>query len=324
MSDPSNTLTPDQQKLFRIFHPLAAGKEAEFREKRTRFVYYTSAEVATQMIRRREVWMRKSSLMNDYSEMHHGWDCLIAAWNGIEGTQLHPILNSSFPGLFQELEKDVNGLNLFIRLNTFLFCMSEHRDQEDGLGRLSMWRAYGGNAGVAVVLNNSVFITPNDYVKAYASPVAYCDRLKFAEEFRKVIDNIESEIDFLKEKGRELVKNYLFRVLAFAVICTKHPGFAEELEWRVIHCPWWEPSTHLVRAIEVIKGVPQPVYKVPLKNVPGQLEGIDIPELLDQIIIGPTRDPQPTQEAFMDLLAEAGVTAPDKKVLLSNIPLRQW
>jgi hypothetical protein len=51
MSDPSNTLTPDQQKLFRIFHPLAAGKEAEFREKRTRFVYYTSAEVATQMIR---------------------------------------------------------------------------------------------------------------------------------------------------------------------------------------------------------------------------------------------------------------------------------
>lgn len=56
------------------------------------------------------------------------------------------------------------------------------------------------------------------------------DRLKFAEEFTKVINNIETEIEFLKEKRRELVKNYLFRVLAYAVICTKHPGFAEEVE----------------------------------------------------------------------------------------------
>jgi hypothetical protein len=320
---PSNTLTPDQQKLFRIFHPLASGKEADIREKRTRFVYYTSAEVATQIIRKREIWMRKSSCMNDYSEMHHGWECLIASWNGIEGNRLHSVLNSNFPGLFQELEKDVNGLNQFIRFHTYLTCVSEHKDSEDQLGRLSMWRAYGANAGVALVFNPSLFLQPNDFVKAYSSPVAYCDRLKFAEEFRKVIDNIESEIDFLKEKGRELVKNYLFRVLAYAVICTKHPGFAEEVEWRIIHCPWWEQSSHLIRAVEVIKGVPQPVYKVPLKNVPGQLEGIEIPELLDRIIIGPTRDPQPSWEAFRDLLAEVGVTEPEKKVSLSNIPLRQ-
>jgi hypothetical protein len=57
-------------------------------------------------------------------------------------------------------------------------------------------------------------------------------------------------------------------MLAFAVLCTKHPGFAEEAEWRVIHCPWWENSPHLLKETELIQGVPQPVYKIALEDIP--------------------------------------------------------
>ena len=318
-------LTPDEQKLWQIFHPYAADREAKALSQRTRFVHYTSADAAMKIIRNRELWMRKSTCMNDSSEVRHGLECLANAYNKSDaGKKLTSILDRHFNGLRAEIEGAFNNnFSRFILLDTYLTCVSEHRDEEDTLGRLSMWRAYGATTSVALVMNNSAFLTPSDALKAYTSPVAYCDENKFAEEFGKVVNNIETGIDFLKQQDRELIiKPYLFRMLAFAAICTKHLGFAEELEWRVVHCPWWAKSAHLQRAIEVIQGVPQPIYKIPLKDIPNELVGVEIPALLDRIIIGPTRDPQPIWEAFKDLLAESGVYEPHKKVYLSNIPLR--
>jgi hypothetical protein len=113
-------------------------------------------------------------------------------------------------------------------------------------------------------------------------------------------------------------------MLAFAVLCTKHPGFAEEAEWRVIHCPWWENSPHLLKETELIQGVPQPVYKIALEDIPEKgLFGIMIPALIDRIIIGPTRDPLAMAEGFRDLLAKVDVEQPEKRIFKSYIPLRQ-
>jgi hypothetical protein len=113
-------------------------------------------------------------------------------------------------------------------------------------------------------------------------------------------------------------------MLAYGAVCTKHPGFWEEAEWRVLHFPWWEESAHMIKEIEVIQGTPQPVYKIPLIDMPEKgLFGIAIPDLIDRIIIGPTRDPLAMREAFIDLLTKAGVEQPDEKVFVSNIPLRQ-
>jgi hypothetical protein len=276
------------------------------------------------IIQNRNFWMRKSTCMNDSSEVRYGWECLAKAYNKTDaGERLKSILDRFFDGLRAEIEAGFNNRDRSLVFDTYLTCVSEHRDEEDTLGRLSMWRAHGATTSVALVMNNSVFLTPSDALKAYTSPVAYCDENKFAEEFGKVVNNIETGIDFLKQQNRKLIiKPYLFRMLAFAALCTKHPGFAEECEWRVIHCPWWHKSAHLQRAIEVIQGVPQPIYKIPLKDIPNELVGLEIPALLDRIIVGPTRDPQPIWEAFKDLLAESGVYEPHKKVYLSNIPLR--
>ena len=37
--------------------------------------------------------------------------------------------------------------------------------------------------------------------------------------------------------GRETVSASAFNMLRFAVLCTKHPGFLEEREWRIIASP---------------------------------------------------------------------------------------
>jgi hypothetical protein len=81
----------------------------------------------------------------------------------------------------------------------------------------------------------------------------------------------------------------------------------------------------LRRDVEVVRGIPQPVYKIPLKNIPEEgFTGATIPELLDRVIIGPTDHSFAAYEAFVSLLNEAGVENANTKVFTSHIPLRQY
>jgi Protein of unknown function (DUF2971) len=109
---------------------------------------------------------------------------------------------------------------------------------------------------VALVFNHAPFqaTEPSDVLKIYGSPVVYFDPPKFTEKFSEVVDSIENEADFVKQQDREQIKGRVFRMLAFAAVCTKHPGFKEEVEWRVIHFSWWESSPRLKKEIEVIQG----------------------------------------------------------------------
>ena len=322
-------LTAEQQRLYQIFHPVAAAQQAvAFSEsERTRFVYYTRAETAMSIVKNKQIWMRKSMCMNDFSEVQYGLQRLTEVYlNSETGKNFRSLLDRLFDGIRPEIEQLFDKCRSHLLLDTYITCVSEHRNEEDTLGRLSMWRAYGGMNGVALVMNNAPFqaTEPSDVLKIYASPVAYFDAQKFAEKFGEVVRNIEDEASFLKQQDREEIKTRIFRMLAFAAVCTKHPGFTEEVEWRVLHAPWWESSAYLKKEIEVVKGVPQPVYKIPLKDIPeAGLFGITIPALIDRIIIGPTRDPLAIVEAFADLLAKADVEEPYKKIFVSNIPLRQ-
>jgi len=157
-----------------------------------------------------------------------------------------------------------------------------------------------------------------------SSPVAYLNPNAFAAEFMKVAKNIEGEAEYIRSLGREAVKGFAFNMLRFAVLCTKHPGFHEEREWRVVASPAMHPSKLLALAVEVVRGTPQMVLKIDLQNHPDQgLVGLALPELLNSIIIGPCEFPQVIQRAFHQLLVEAGVPEPEKKIVVSDIPLRQ-
>jgi Protein of unknown function (DUF2971) len=322
----STPLTPEQQRLFQIFHPYAAAKQAAAFSAGTRLVYYTRAETAVRILKSRRIWMRKSMCMNDFMEVQYGLQCLYQAYKGEVGKRFQAILDRLFEGLRDPIEKLFDCWTNHLRTDTYFTCVSEHKAEEDYLGRLSMWRAYGGTSGVALVMNNAAFqaTAPSDVLQIYASPVAYFDPKKFTDEFAQAVTSIEIEVDFINQQDREDIMGRLFRMLAFAAVSTKHPGFAEELEWRVIYCPWWNRSEHMSKETEIIGGVPQPVYKIPLEDIPEKgLVGLTIPALIDRIIIGPTKDPLAMMEAFTDLLAEAKVEQPNQKIFISDIPLRQ-
>lgn len=70
-------------------------------------------------------------------------------------------------------------------------------------------------------------------------------------------------------------------------------------------------------------GVPQEIHKIPLKNIPEHgLESVEIPELVERIIIGPTDQQLVLGDTFVKLLTEAGCEDARNRVYYSGIPLR--
>ena len=114
--------------------------------------------------------MRASSCMNDVSEVRYGLERLWKTYRESKaGEQFRSVLNEIFPGSIEEIEKRFNGWTPEFFTNTFLTCFSEHRDEEDYHGRLSMWRAYGKAAGIALVIKNSALLEPAEGLGAFSS-----------------------------------------------------------------------------------------------------------------------------------------------------------
>ncbi|MGZ8406493.1 MAG: DUF2971 domain-containing protein, partial [Caulobacteraceae bacterium] len=160
-------------------------------------------------------------------------------------------------------------------------------------------------------------------LKAYSSAVAYLDPDEFAQKFSEVVDAIIEARDVLSELDPEEIIAWVFAMLRFAVICTKHPGFKEEREWRIIYSPTLEPSPIISPSYECVRGIPQEVYRIPLRHEPsGGLLHADIPSLFERVIIGPSTQPITVAKTFAALLSEA--KALNTQVTVSSIPLRAY
>lgn len=315
---------PLVSKIDSIFFPHLRERSIHLTKSGNKLAYYTSAATAVAILENREVWMRNVSLMNDYSEVQHGMACLKRAYDSQEhGALFRSTLDRIFPRFTQQLTGLFNSWMGDMRHNTYVTCVSEHPATEDPNGRLSMWRAYGYPTGVALIFKPEAIFLPSKPINVHASPVAYWSEDRFADEFRKIGETIAREADFVRELGQTRVNDLVFSMLRFAALCTKHPGFMEEQEWRIIASPRMYRSAHLEESIEVISGVPQKVMRFPLRNnMERNVSGLEIHELLESVIIGPCESPMVIKEAFVVLLKQLGVTDSDKKVVASRIPLR--
>ena len=306
-----------------IFFPYLSERQEAVRTQRIRFVHYTSAAAAMNILRTKAIWMRKASCMNDFMEVQHGLDRLAQAYRGEVGDKLKATLNKMFDGITNELERQFDDWQPDLRKDTYLTCFSEHTGEEDSLGRLSMWRAYGGTTGVALVVNTPPFLRASHALRAYSSPVAYLDDKAFQQQLAEVANGVEKAADFIRELGKDHLTWYMLNVFKYASLCTKHPGFHEEMEWRIIYTPTLTELKHLIKEVQVIRGTPQPIYKIILENLPEEsLIDVEVPELLERIIIGPTDYASAIHEAFETLLADAGVDDPASRISVSDIPLR--
>lgn len=314
-------IASDDDKLEAIFFSYASRKQKEMKGRR--FVHYTSAEAAASIIERREIWLRKSLVMVDFMEVEYGLRLIRSTFEAPGfGDRFRAALDVISPNIDNQVDHLLSAWTPNLKSDTYLACVSEHNDSEDQIGRLSMWRSLGGATGVALVVNSAPFLTTSDALKAYSSPVAYLSPEEFRQHFTQMTVEVEKNVDFLKSLQSQRVVGTVFNMLRAAALCTKHPGFGEELEWRIIHSPTYQKSDKLIRELKVIKGVPQLIYRLPLKDYPQEgFVGAEIPALIDRVIIGPSRYPYAVYEAFVELLSGAGVQRAREKVFVSDIPL---
>jgi len=314
----------DNDKLTSIFFPEIQDDLNRASSGEIQFVHYTSAEAAASIIQNKEVWLRNTQGMNDYSEVQHGLDCLIKAYrNDDPRNRLKPILEEIYPGSVKKLEAMFNGWAPHFLDDTYIACISEHLPDEDQYGRLSMWRAYGRNRAVAILLNTEALFDEGEPLKATISKVSYWDSAKFMEEFFSFSDRMENNIPFLRSLDENTVLHYIFTLFQHLTINVKHPGFKEEREWRISYTPVYRKSDIMTSKIVSIGGMPQEVHIIPLRKYSEDSDsGATIAELVKKIILGPNDDQNLLKKTFIKLLRNAGCEEPEMKIHASGIPLR--
>lgn len=314
----------ERMRVGGAMHPGARRRFREHGDSGDRFAHYTTAEAATRMIADRQVWMRRANAMNDFSELEHGVARLEAARSGRAWTAFCAALDSTHPGAAEAVTAALPAMVQDARCETYLTALCRHPVQENDLGRLSMWRAYGGDTGVCLVLNPGVLLRPSQALKVFNHPVEYHADGEFQQMLLTLAGSLLSELALLRRMHVEEVVEFTLLTLLNAVLCTKHPGFAEEREWRLIHSPLVEASERVPCEVRSVRGAPQRVHLLPLRDIPAEgLYGLEPATLVERIIVGPSANPEPVREAMVHTLRAAGATDAERRVVVSAIPLRR-
>lgn len=318
-------------KLREIFAPHESRRRDDLFRFNRRLIHYTSAAAAISIIRNKRVWMRNVRCMNDFMEVEHGFELMQRSFAPPIDTEaekglrvVSAALDELFVGLSEESIAWFNAWLFQLRNKTYVTCLSEHDPAEKEYGRLSMWRSYTANqVGVGLVINPLPLYSLSNTFGAFSSPVYYFGDNELRDLFIEISDNIKSNKDFLQQQGRDEAKGYFCMLLRAIAMCSKHPGFVEEKEWRIMHTETLDEKGALELDVEFINGIPQPIYKIPLQDhEESGMTGIAIPDLLEHVLIGPTQFPLAVWDAISIELKKAGVQDVDKKISYSAIPLR--
>lgn len=306
-----------------IFQPYAAAKANYALSNGTKFAHYCSADSAIKIIKSKEMWLRNLRCMNDFREADYGFDLLIKAYESNEGETFKRAINSIQPDASQKLEHWFNGWISNLATNCYISCISEHERNEDHIGRLSMWRAYGNRNGVALVVDPKPLFMEQSANNVFSTPVAYLRQEELNHQLLQIAHSINEHADTLKQMEGDQFVNNLHWAFILGVLSTKHPGFAEEREWRLIYMPTYVASENVRAELETISGVPQLVQKMPLEwESVGTIPRLRLNDYFNKAIVGPSMDSASIYEALLISLRGAEIENPEEKIFVSDIPLR--
>jgi hypothetical protein len=288
--------------------------------------HYTSTAVLEKILIAEEVWFSNPLYMNDWEEMRFGFhegarlvfDQRFLRDAG-ETEERAKVLERALGHYFSKFENEGS-------FDTYVFCLSEHgRDDYDGL--LSMWRGYGshGNGAALVFDVGKIAATPG-------SPLTLT-RVTYASTEKRLDDLKSTRDDWVALLRTRHVPEDLLYIPAFALftailthtLTTKHQGFAEEREWRVIYIAE-NDSANLLRhflSYQVARQGIEPKFKFPIKPIPS-VSGPDLSldTLLERIVLGPSLSSPLARKSVERMLDSVGKPQFKGRLHASRIPLR--
>src|SRR5216683_1046715 len=107
-------------------------RQLELIQPHARFVHYTTAEAALNIIRTKRFWLRNTNCMSDYREVQHGFDIFNRYFlDAAKRKAFVDAFDACTPGVADDAFTAFNNWWQDLRINTYLACVSEHQDSED-------------------------------------------------------------------------------------------------------------------------------------------------------------------------------------------------
>lgn len=259
---------------------------------RPRLAHYTRTENVLNIIKNRSLWMSNPLNMNDYQEVVGG---LFFTLRYLTNERYMPPFFQAekerrlLIGEFERLMKSYGETHAF---DLYVGCFSAHDDGDFPDGKLSMWRGYGDNGlGAAIAFDTKeIKILPRSPL--ILAEVSYVNDSERADFVREKLEQLSS---FLQEKNldeRGIAESFaiFFKRILIASIFSKHKGFEEEREWRLIYLPDLDLSNELrsmFGTAHTTEGL-QPKLKLKLsKENPIFGDDFEMDDFIYKIMIGP-------------------------------------
>jgi Protein of unknown function (DUF2971) len=326
-------LTPQQfATIWQNFNVLNKRLDLITARRHGLLAHYTSVGTAETILRMNEVWFSNPLYMNDLQEMRAGISLALqyfpdAAQKAASTPQRADLLIHAFSHYFAHFDSET-------ALDTYVFCLCTHQPGDTN-GLLSMWREYGARGnGAALVLNiEKVNFIPQSPL--LIAPVVYAND---KEREQQLIAHLDAWADLTLNLN--LADDQLF-VASFAAfifskivaLTTKHHGFEEEQEVRVLYIPDNDPRGYLKSCLNYHVGPrgiePKLKYRFGETYTPSSDPKPDenfksgaLTDLLEFILLGPTISTLLAKKSFVRMLELNNLNAFADRVYTSSIPLR--
>jgi hypothetical protein len=251
--------------------------------------HYTSIGTLERIAQTGEIWFSNPLYMNDVDELRYGMSL------GLHAVRSHAGLREACPpahynallDAFDALFTTFDGDSAF---DVYVFSCSEHDEGIGDDGLLSMWRGYGGDGnGVAIVFELAALVASRSpllvrkvqYLSYEESEAWMDDKL---HRFAAALHDIAAPLESMAQAAAALFE----RIKLFALF-TKHRGFHEEREWRVVYLRELDTRSVLTQQLHYAigpRGI-EPRLRFTTDALASASEGPALRDMVQRIILGP-------------------------------------
>lgn len=301
--------------------------EASFPTRRPLVAHYTSVATFEKIVNNNEIWFSNPLYMNDWEELRFGMNegadqfrASDAIRQACGDAETHSKLLAEFDRLFTEFDRHHV-------LDTYVVCCSEHSpDDNDGL--LSMWRGYGaGGVGVAIVFDLAK-LQAREWSPLVVGKVRYegsAERLAWIDaKISALSDALRQHSPLDDAQLAQIAHAWIERLKEFAIF-TKHSGFREEKEWRIVYFSERDKERVLAPMFNyaiTARGV-EPKLKLKVAPLAGVIdEQTTLTHIVDRVILGPSISTVLASNSVRRMLELSPNAALASRVRESSIPYR--
>ncbi len=226
-------------------------------------------------------------------------------------------------GMFDRLYSEFESKHA---LEIYILCLSEH-DDGDSDGPLSMWRGYGERGQGAALLFDTAQFARYSHLPLVTAPVEYASVELRRDRLHELATSAAQVVSRHPKTSTNLtaVANVYLNRLKFFSVLTKHTGFREEREWRVVYLREHDKAGRLTHPLgyQVTHRGVEPKLKLSYDHA---IEGVESPpspeELIAGILLGPSLSSELSKASVRRMLNLQGLPQLATRVLASGIPFR--